>query len=571
MPQPSLSASSSTSIVASAEPSTTVTATPITTSSDYLSHSPPYYVALILGSIAGVAVLAAMIAWAIRRQAQERRRRLVDSAAKLPWVCSTDGDDDDGFGDPSTSSDIESAMRTTNTEMGIMNLGSREDMAYLQSWEPRGDRDVGEPKRSELCGDRKPRPPFITQQIPSYALFSRYSGQQYMNNSAASPGVNRVSQGSIDPNLQLETLGKGSALLITNQVPGDISASSSQEVWIRCSSNDSLSSFPEVGTPRELVPMPRFLGLDGKGLSTPWEEKVLPSTISGESKTKSRIMSAEHIRKTWEREASKHPEISSTPAGNRIGQETDGEGWANSLKSNFVNAFNAVAASLPVTAIKGGKEGSESRFTPALPKRSLKRQAALHSSPSQGEANSKLVPSRGCTIKSSVSDPWSLVKTGSSTGIVHIRLPTSDICSVSSHDISDPGFGLSRSYTLHSVDPLRVKKRPSTSLLKGRSSISSKDSRIRAPFSRSSSTGGSISPKRHRKSPGGSIKRKITLDRRSSPLFSRTTSMASSSSTTSAVSIVTGAEDIKEKRLLAREALKDRRRKAKRQEETSVR
>jgi hypothetical protein len=47
--------------------------------------------------------------------------------------------------------------------------------------------------------------------------------------------------------------------------------------------------------------------------------------------------------------------------------------------------------------------------------------------------------------------------------------------------------------------------------------------------------------------------------------------MASSSSTTSAVSIVTGAEDIKEKRLLAREALKDRRRKAKRQEETSVR
>lgn len=504
--------------------------------SNYLLHSPPYYVAIVLGTVAGVAFLASLTAWAIRRQAHERHRRLADSAAKLPWVSSGDehDNDNDGLGSNSVASDVENAMHTTPTEMGIMNLGSREDMAYVQSWEPRGDRDVGEPKRSELYeDDSKWRPPFINQQIPSYA--------------DGPSRADRASLGSIDPHFQAETLGQGSALLITNQVPGDISASSSQETGLPCSEPNSMSPLPEVGTPRELVPMPRFLGLDGRGLSIPWQEKDL-SII----KPKSRIMSAEHIRRTWERQASNEPER---------------EGWANSIKSNLVNVFNVVTAQLPITAAKDGKEDPGSNFTPARPKRSSKRAMQTRSSHSEDEAKPASILSRGCSMKASSSDPWSLVKTGSNIGVVNFHLPVSDVCSVSSHDFSDPGFGLSRSYTLRSAKPLRVEKKASMSLFKGCVSIPSKGSTNQAPFSRTLSTGGSVSPKRHRKSAGCSIKRKITLDRRSGPLFSRTTSMASSSST---VSIATGAEDIREKRLLAREALKDRRRKAKRLKETSI-
>lgn len=536
----SLSTSSSYATVFSAKPSSSIIAP--STPSNYLLHSPPYYVAIVLGTVAGIAFLASLTAWAIRRQAHERHRRLADSAAKMPWASSGggNGDHNDGFGNNSIASDIENAMHTTPTEMGIMNLGSREDMAYVQSWEPRGDRDVGEPKRCELYeDDSKWKPPFINQQIPSYTLFSRYSGHI---NDVGSSRANRASLGSIDPHVQAETLGQGSALLITNQVPGDISASSSQEAGLPCLD----SPLSEVGTPRELIPMPRFLGLDGKGLSVPWQEQD-PLT-----KPKSRIMSAEHIRRTWERQTSDEPER---------------EGWANSIKSNFVNIFNSVTATLPIATIKDGKETTGSNFTPARPKRSSKRNVQGPSSYSEDEAKPQPILSRGCSIKASMSDPWSLVKTGSNIGIVRIHLPTSDVCSVSSHDLSDPGFGLSRSYTLHDPKPLQVEKKAPTPLFKGCLSISSKGSTKLVPFSRTLNTGGSVSPKRYRQSPGCSIKRKITSDRRSVPLFSRTTSMASSSST---VSIVTGAEDIREKRILAREALKDRRRKAKRLKETPI-
>lgn len=554
----------------SAEPSTTIAAPPTPTSSDYLSHSPPYYVAIILGSIAGVTTLAALIAWAFRRHLHAKRRRLADSAAKLPWVYSTSGNGDGGPPGTAVNPDIENGMRNTNTEIGIMNLGSREDMAYVQAWEPRGDRDVGEPKRSEPCLDRKPRPPFIAQQIPSYELFSRHSGREFMSNHAASSCANRISLGSIDPHLQVETLGKGSALLITNQVPGDISACSSQE-GPTCG---SLSPHSEIGTPRELVPMPRFLGLDGNGLDIPWEEKTLSKNLPSnegqlQNKTRSRIMSAEHIRKTWDRNA---PTSTGDPVIVTGRQEPEGEGWANSIRSNFVNAFNAVAANLPMAAaIKEGKEEDPDRLTPACPKRSSKRRALLRH-PDEVKLSTSL--NRKDTIISLASDPWSLVETGSNTGVVHVHLPPSDARSISSHETSGSNLVASDSVLdtiLRNYEPLDIKKKLSTTpLSKRRSSVLSKDSRSRVAVSRSSSAIGSVSPKRHRKPT--SLKRTVTIDRRStSPLYSRTTSMASVSSTTSALSIVTGStEDMIKTRLLAREALKDRRRKAKRLKEVSI-
>ncbi|KAF9449701.1 hypothetical protein P691DRAFT_727545 [Macrolepiota fuliginosa MF-IS2] len=564
MPATASSSTSAAAVSVSAEPTTPMTSPPTPAPLDYLSHSPPFYVAIVLGSIAGVAVLAALISWAFRRQAHEKRRRLADEAARLPWISPTPEPDDRGFSSAPVALDVETGMQCSNTEVGIMNLG-REGMAHVQAWEPRGDRDVGEPKRSE-CYDRKQRPPFITQQIPSYTLFSRYSGQNFINRPAASPCANRVSLGSIDPHLQVETLGKGSALLVTNQVPSDLSMCSSQEAGFSCLSHGS-SSHPEIGTPRELVPMPRFLGLDGKGLDIPWEEKALPASQSPVARTpRSRIMSAEHIRKTWDRQAPKTPEDDQSAAGKKMLQEPEVEGWANSMRSNFINAFNAVAASLPISAIREGTEDAD-KLTPARPRRSSKRKALQNTSPTPDGVISKASPSRGCTIKSSSSNPWSLVETGSNTGIVHIRVPASDTRSVvSNHEILDPGFGISRSYTLHSHEPLRVKK-SSVPLLSQQTYTSNKPSMSCASTTRSLSATGSVSPKRPRKTTSSITKRRTTLERRPNALNSWATSMTTSSSITSMVSIATGSEGMKEQRSLARVALKDRRRKAKRLKE----
>lgn len=566
MTTPFVSTNPSSSAVASAK--STITVAP-PTPSDNLSHSPPYYVAIVLGSVAGVATLTALVAWAFRRHAHAKRRRLAESASQLPWVYSGGTDDDGRSAGSAVTPDVEYGMRNTDTEVGITNLGSREDMAYVQAWEPRGDRDVGEPKRSELFADRKTPPPFLAQQIPSFQLFSRYSAGEFMRDTPSPYGV-RVSSGSIDPQLHRDTLGKGSTLLITNQVPGDISACSSQEAGFPSQAHGSLSPHSTIGTPREIVPIPRFLGLDGEGLDIPREEKPgSPFSIITDNllqnKTRSRIMSAEHIRKTWDRTVSVQNEYPGNTTANARDQEPDGEGWASSIRSNLVNALNAVAANLPIaTAVsKSNDMDNSDKLTPVRLKQSLKHKELLR------EHNLSSSLDRKDTITSLASNPWSFVETGSNTGIVHIHIPTSDTGSFLGHGASDRlAFADSRDFTLRNHEPLQIKKKLSlTPLSKRRSSSLSKDSRSRVLPSRSSSVTGSVSPsKRHKKasSYSGSVKRMVTIDRRSSPVYSRTTSMASISSTTSAVSIVAGTDGMMETGSVLREALKDRRRKAKR-------
>jgi hypothetical protein len=518
----------------------------------------------VLGSVAGVATLTALIAWAFRRHEHAKRRRLAESASQLPWVYSGGTDDDGRSAGSAVTPDVEYGMRNTDTQLGIMNLGSREDMAYVQAWEPRGDRDVGEPKRSEQSTDRKTRPPFLAQQIPSFQLFSRYSAGDFMRETS-SYGT-RISSGSIDPQLHVDTLGKGSTLLITNQVPGDISVCSSQEAGFPFQARGSGSPHSSVGTPREIVPTPRFLALDGGGLEIPREEKPYSTfaTITNEllqTKTRSRIMSAEHIRKTWDRTLSISNEYPDNTTNKSRNQGPGGEGWASSIRSNLVNALNAVAANLPIaTAVSKSEDTDNSdKLTPARLRRSLKHKELLR----QHRSSSSL--DRQDTISSLASNPWSLVETGSNTGMVHIHIPASDTDSISSHGTSDRlAAADSRDVTLRNHEPLQIKKKLSlTPLSKRRSPSLCKDSRSRVVVSPSPS---SVSPsKRHKKasSYSGSVKRMVTIDRRTAPVYSRTTSMASILSTTSAVSIVSGTDDMMETGSVLREALRDRRRKAK--------
>lgn len=555
----STSASSSAPTADSVEPSATIAAPHAPTSSDFLSHSTSFYFAVALGSIIGVAILLALIAWAFRKQARDKRRRLTDSAARLPWIYST-GSDDNLFPGTSVTLDIENGMQDTNTEDGVPNLGSRERMAYEQLWERRNGGDVHDPKRLEFDIDKKLRPPYITPQIPSSTASKRYSGQNHL---AATPHANRISLGSIDSRLQVETFGRGTPLFITNQVPDDLSISYSQETGFPSPPIGSTTSHPEIGTPRELVPMPRVqLGLDGEALNIPWEEKVLSSNDTPAEKPRSRIISAERIRKTWNTQASEASEDNLIVDTRQGDQKPEGESWITSIRTSLVNVLGVLAGSLPTTAIGEDRNGSD-KLTPARPKQSTKRKTLQDSSSTLDEAIMKGTLSRGRIIKSSTSDPWSLAKTGSDIGAVHTRVPVLDTGSLSSHKISDPGLDASRFEPLYRHGRLQVEKETSTSLSSHGLSISSKDSPSRLCISRSLSATSFVSPKRDWKTTQGSMKGSMTSEKRPA-LNSRTASMITTSSTTSMVSVVTGTEGMDERIALAREALKDRRRKAKR-------
>lgn len=113
---------------------------PTTVSSDDAVYSkPPIYVGIVLGTIAGVACVTALFAWWVRIRSHAKRRHLYGDA-DVPWASSENGD-----------SGLEEARDMTQTRSNLesIGLGGREDLAQVEAWEPRGDRDVGEPRRSE--------------------------------------------------------------------------------------------------------------------------------------------------------------------------------------------------------------------------------------------------------------------------------------------------------------------------------------------------------------------------------------------------------------------------------------
>ncbi len=113
---------------------------PTTVSSeDAVNLKPTVYAGIVLGTIAGVACVTALFAWWIRIRSHAKRRRLYGDA-DVPWASSENGD-----------SGLEEAtdMTQTRSNLEFIGPGGREDLAQVEAWEPRGDRDVGEPRRSE--------------------------------------------------------------------------------------------------------------------------------------------------------------------------------------------------------------------------------------------------------------------------------------------------------------------------------------------------------------------------------------------------------------------------------------
>ncbi|PPQ95829.1 hypothetical protein CVT26_015938 [Gymnopilus dilepis] len=103
--------------------------------SNFNVHGGPFYIGIVFAVIAGISLLVALIAWWVRVRSHARRRDAENTF--VPWAGS--GKDQSGRLEAGQASDPMSDSHLV--------FRSRQDLAHLQAWNPRGDRDVGEPRR----------------------------------------------------------------------------------------------------------------------------------------------------------------------------------------------------------------------------------------------------------------------------------------------------------------------------------------------------------------------------------------------------------------------------------------
>lgn len=131
---PTLSATSDVTGLTTASSSAsapTATSTIPLEESSYNSRPPPFYVGIALGCLAACAFIATLVAWYIR--SRRRKRPVVP-----PWASK-------GYSFATTATKKKQKRRVHETLVGLGILIDEE----IAVWEPRGDRDVGEPKRGE--------------------------------------------------------------------------------------------------------------------------------------------------------------------------------------------------------------------------------------------------------------------------------------------------------------------------------------------------------------------------------------------------------------------------------------
>ncbi|KAK2460373.1 hypothetical protein APHAL10511_007538 [Amanita phalloides] len=205
------------------------TSLPTTVSSEAVNLK-PVYAGIALGTIAGMVCLTALIAWWIRSRSHAKRRRLYD--------------DTDVFWAPSENNGggLEEARDMTQTRFNLesIGLGGREDLAQVESWEPSGDRDVGEPRRLESCSNglvnsSQPGPypcraaPAVLAQRNDFLPFIQPFQHGPYPNARPLPShlrsVESISNGSIDDHSAVSSLGP---LRVANLLPGDQSAATSR-------------------------------------------------------------------------------------------------------------------------------------------------------------------------------------------------------------------------------------------------------------------------------------------------------------------------------------------------------
>ncbi|RDB17518.1 hypothetical protein Hypma_001207 [Hypsizygus marmoreus] len=409
-PSPSSTDTTSSEIVpASATPTSVSSQTPSPTSAAISSsdarHHPPFYVGIILGTILVIACLAAFIAWVVRLRMHARRHRSA-SAPDVPWA------------NASHESVLEEGRDATFIGHPVSGRGSLDisSQDIVPGWEPRGDRDVGEPKRSKSYlnpsirsesasdpfGDR-PKYPVLAESV-AYPL-PLYHGSYPTVESSQLPASN--SDGSLDGYRSASTLGP---LQIANMAPGDASVASSRAPTA-LGMNDPAGDY---GTPREnqVGFRPRFLGLEGGGLRVPWSPPPAPRRTSFAARRRGGSGTWEHLPPL--------PMPGETLGAEPVAENGKGDGWTSSLKSSLASAFNAVAATLPSAPMMHEKDDSNDNLTPT-PSRLATNHTSTRERGRPNISNRDFFEQPISRNESIVSRPWSLEDRGDGTGMVRFH------------------------------------------------------------------------------------------------------------------------------------------------------
>ena len=342
-------------------------------------HDPPFYVGVILGTIAGIALLAALVAWLIRCKA--KRRRVARTV--VPWAIS---DADDGR--------LEAGHGGVDRlAIGAMNLGSREDLAHVQAWSPRGDRDVGEPRRSEsyLNGSTYS---LHNHSIPGHTLFSDESlGALSAFEGNDGPGLRpkrtlrQLPSHLMDESFVARARREEEALKYAQYYGRPMPERTVNGRFPTCSG----------GSP------PHHLSQEGHNLGSHWDQG---------SPKRSMVERLRNLGKPAEPSLEDIGPLPTPGAPLGDGKE-EVEPWASTFKTSLVNAFNSVAANIsraPHTEI------GDDNLTPRRATRKSVRNAFCDEKTDGG----KVLFRHGST-STVESKPWTLEENPDGPGVVHLH------------------------------------------------------------------------------------------------------------------------------------------------------
>jgi hypothetical protein len=337
-------------------------------SSTTSTHGASFWAGIALVCIAGVATIITLFVWWLRVRKRIHRRHW---ESRWPWRRRADS-----YNFP---------------EDAISSSGPSESW-----WQPLGDRDVGEPRRSTSRLVSTPRETVTSTglrelQLPALAAVSPFTHGPYPTVRPL-PLELRLSDTSV-PGLMQDV---GGSLHVANLVAGDILTSGDE-------SSRPPTALDDVGTPRESSAMfkPRYLSLNGSGLDVPWVQ--MPSAeqdprpeIGPNREGVLMDRSAPPSNNRWKERLERS---SVRPAESQDTRQGTIDGWRDSLRNNIVGAFGAFTSTVPAPARARLSEYDW-------------QQTATTTTPAVGRAPS---------TASATSKAWTLEETRDGAGIVHIR------------------------------------------------------------------------------------------------------------------------------------------------------
>lgn len=332
-------------------------------------HGASFWAGIALLCIAGVATVITLFVWWLRVRKRTHRRPW---ESRWPWR--------------------RRAVSYNFPEDAISSSGPSESW-----WQPHGDRDVGEPRRS-TSRLLSPSGGALTStgqrelQLPALAAVSPFTHGPYPTVRPL-PLELRLSDTSV-PGLMQDV---GGSLHVANLVAGDILTSGDE-------SSRPPTALDDVGTPRESNAMfrPRYLSLNGSGLDVPWVQAPPagqePQPGTGPKRKGVFMDPAIPLNNSRWKERLEHSSM--RPADSQDLPQGTIEGWRDSLRNNIASAFGAITSAAPAPVRTRGVIAYDWQ------------QTAATTIPPVGRAPS---------TASATSKPWTLEETRDGAGIVHIR------------------------------------------------------------------------------------------------------------------------------------------------------